>query len=528
MENYQPFKELVKPIRLSMARELLAKELCLLLAMVGGVFLLLSVVGYLFIVPFLSYILLITACIGVVFFLFRLWRNWPTEKQAVRLYNQFVSDDYAMTAYSYLNSEGAVEQLFVTKAIAEMRQKQLAVLKRKKSYIYPKFIFTGVACIIFCVFLQLFPSVNMEIAKKKENEIKTIAKAEKELAKAIKKETDKQVQKELKQVQKELEKQDTVDKTFAELEKQAKELQLKKRKLQEKSSERQKAEATLNEAGLKSLSKAISDKDQEAVKQELQKANEQYEQLTDKQKEALNQLTGGNKQLTEEQLQKLLEQMDELLNNEELLKQLESVQTELAQLENVLKKESLANGITTPNSNTIATGSNNSGANSSGNANSNGQQGQSDQEGAANGNDGAGSGDGSGNGSGSGTGSGSGSGSGNGSGSGSGSGSGNGGGSGNGNGPGAGLGSGSRELTVPEKVDGKENTEVDSGKLGDGKQGQVTEGEGPVLKGNVRPYEQVFSEYEASYRESTSRYKLPHDLENIVKNYFTDIKPNEK
>ena len=81
---------------------------------------------------------------------------------------------------------------------------------------------------------------------------------------------------------------------------------------------------------------------------------------------------------------------------------------------------------------------------------------------------------------------------------------------------------------MPEKLDGKQNTEVDAGKLGEGKQGQMTEGEGPILKGNVRPYEQVFSDYETAYRESTSRYKLPHDLENIVKNYFTEIKPNEK
>ncbi|MER2061083.1 MAG: hypothetical protein ABTA16_19885, partial [Niallia sp.] len=276
MENLKQYKELVKPVRQSLARELIAKELCLFLAIVGGVFLLLSVIAYFFVLPFLSSILLIASSICVFFLLFRLWRKWPTEKQAVKLYNQFVSDDYALAAYSYLQSEGAVEQLVVKQAISEMERKQLAVLKRKKRYIYSTFIFSGVACLVMCVLLQLFPSVNMEAAKKKENEIKTIAKAEKELEKAIKKETDKQVKKELKQVQKELEKKETVEKTFAELEKQMKELQLKKRKLQEKSSERQKAEATLDEAGLKSLSKAISEKDQELVKKELQKANEQY------------------------------------------------------------------------------------------------------------------------------------------------------------------------------------------------------------------------------------------------------------
>ena len=83
-------------------------------------------------------------------------------------------------------------------------------------------------------------------------------------------------------------------------------------------------------------------------------------------------------------------------------------------------------------------------------------------------------------------------------------------------------------MTIPEKVEGKQNQEVDIGQLGEGKQGEMQEGEGPVLKGNITPYEQVFSEYEEAYRESTSRYKLPQDLENIVKNYFTDINPDEK
>ncbi|HWJ76600.1 MAG TPA: hypothetical protein VNR61_00800, partial [Niallia sp.] len=127
-------------------------------------------------------------------------------------------------------------------------------------------------------------------------------------------------------------------------------------------------------------------------------------------------------------------------------------------------------------------------------------------------------------------GNGSGQGNGNGSGQGNGTGSGKGNGQGNGSGgSGAGLGSGSRELlTIPEKVNGKQNQEVDTGKLGEGKQGELQEGEGPVLKGSITPYEQVFSKYEKAYRESTARYNLPKDLENIVKNYFTDIKPNEK
>ena len=101
------------------------------------------------------------------------------------------------------------------------------------------------------------------------------------------------------------------------------------------------------------------------------------------------------------------------------------------------------------------------------------------------------------------------------------------GGSGNGIGSGAGLGQGSRELlTIPEKTVGKENKEIDGGQLGEGTAVEQSEGSGPVLKGTIRPYEEVFGEYEKSYRESSDRYQLPGNLEKIVQSYFTTIDPN--
>lgn len=136
-----------------------------------------------------------------------------------------------------------------------------------------------------------------------------------------------------------------------------------------------------------------------------------------------------------------------------------------------------------------------------------------------------------GSGSGSGTGSGSGSisGSGSGAGSGSGSGSGTGSGSGSGLGGGAGLGQGSRDLlTIPSGMEGETNIENDNGSLGKGTQGQQFEGNGPVIKGSIRRYSEVFGNYESSYRQSTDRYKLPADLEEIVKNYFTSIDPDKE
>lgn len=96
-------------------------------------------------------------------------------------------------------------------------------------------------------------------------------------------------------------------------------------------------------------------------------------------------------------------------------------------------------------------------------------------------------------------------------------------------GGGAGLGQGSRELlTIPERFQGDTNVETDAGTIGEGQTGQQSEGTGPVLKGNIRPYSEVFESYEQAYRQSTERLDLPADLGDIVKNYFSTIDPNEE
>lgn len=79
-------------------------------------------------------------------------------------------------------------------------------------------------------------------------------------------------------------------------------------------------------------------------------------------------------------------------------------------------------------------------------------------------------------------------------------------------------------LTIPEKIDGKQNTETDNGKLGEGS-GEQEEADGPVLRGNIRNYEEVYQQYEESYRQSTDRLSLPSDLNDIVKNYYNKLDP---
>ena len=94
---------------------------------------------------------------------------------------------------------------------------------------------------------------------------------------------------------------------------------------------------------------------------------------------------------------------------------------------------------------------------------------------------------------------------------------------------GAGIGQGSRELlTIPQRLNGKTNMEIDNGMLGEGQANAQSDGNGPVLKGSIRPYTEVYRQYEQAYRQSTDRYKYPADLEEIVKSYFTNIDPNKE
>lgn len=94
-----------------------------------------------------------------------------------------------------------------------------------------------------------------------------------------------------------------------------------------------------------------------------------------------------------------------------------------------------------------------------------------------------------------------------------------------GSGSGAGFGQGSRELTIPEKIDGEESAENDFGQLGEGNGEQQLASKAPVLKGTLRSYEEVYGNYERTYRESVERMDLPAYLEDAVKEYFSDLNP---
>ena len=64
---------------------------------------------------------------------------------------------------------------------------------------------------------------------------------------------------------------------------------------------------------------------------------------------------------------------------------------------------------------------------------------------------------------------------------------------------------------------------MDGGPLGDGSNVSEQQGNGPITKGSIRPYEEVVGAYKNSYLESSDRLQLPKDLQNVVQSYFTSI-----
>lgn len=519
MDNKDSFLQLLKPVRKQLWTAFLIREFQFYLVLLGVWLTAIRLLSLFVVIPFLYHYSILGAAALIGFLLFRIWRKRPYYSDAARLYNQFVTEDRVLTAYSFINKDGIMEKLLLQDAIKHMKYKRQEVLQRKKYYLEKRLLLWSAVLFSGCIFLFIIPNENSELANKKENDIKLVNKAEKELKEKIKQEKEEGVKKSLEEAKEKVAQSKTAEEALTELAKQMKELELKELKEKEKQEALKDWQDSLNESGMNQLAELLAQKDLEKIEKELANLNGKWEKLSEKQKEAMQSMTGQEQQLSEEELEGIVKAIEEALQSQDALSDLAAAKAALQSSGQALQQQLTASG--TPPSK-LAFSSGNGGKASGKKANSSGQTGSgspSDSKGNAS----AGAKQSSSNATGDGTGSGTGSGSGSGSGSG-GSGAG---GSGSGNGSGAGLGKGSREfLTIPEKTAGKENREIDNGQLGEGVAVEQTEGSGPVLKGTLRPYEEVYGEYEESYRESTDRYKLPANLEKIVQNYFTNIDPN--
>lgn len=520
MENKRSFLQLLKPVRKQLWLALLFREFQLYLVLLGAWLAVILLLSRIIIIPFLHYYMIIGATALIGFLLFRIWRKHPNNYDAVHLYNQFVADDRVVTAYDFIEKDGMLEKLQLQDAIKHMKSKREEVLQRKKKYLNKKMLLWSTFLFASCIFLIIIPNEKGDLAKKIENDIKLVNKAEKELHEKMKEEKDESVKKRLEEAKEKVAQSKTAEQALSELVKQMKELELKELKEKEKQEAIKDWQNLLNESGMNQLAEVLAQKDLEKVEKELAKLNEQWENLSEKQTEAMRSFTGQNQQLSEEELKKTVKTIEEALQSPETLTNLAAAKTALQSSGEALQQQLTASG--TPSSLALSSQNgnepkekkaSNSGENGDGTS-SNSQGNASTGSNQSNGNGNA-SGNGTGNGSGSSSDSGT------------GSGGGGTGGSGSGTGSGAGLGAGSREfLTIPEKTAGRENREIDGGQLGEGVAVEQSEGSGPVLKGTIRPYEEVFGEYEKSYRESSDRYQLPENLEKIVQSYFTNIDPN--
>ena len=438
----------------------------------------------------------------------------------LEIYNQFVPDDRVLYAYKFLEDDRIIAVLQVADAISHMKNTQEAVIRRKKQYWYPRRLLLILTLIAGSILLFVTPNDKIEMAKQHEKEIKLAAEAEKELEEKIKKEKDPEVKKILKEIKDKLADKKTAEEALKELAKQTKNIELKELKEKEKQTVLENWKAELKKSGLENLEKLINQKNLEAIEKELTKLNEKWSELSEEQKKALSQLAQKEEQLTEKELSHLVEQIESALDSQELLKELAAAAESIKNTGMELQNQMNANGFPpgqlafAPPNQTASQGTSPAGQSNTNNGTvpKTGQNSQGSSSGNGTGGNGSGSDNGNGGGSGTGTGSGSSSGSG-----------------GGGTGSGAGTGQGSREmLTIPDQLAGKENLESDHGTIGEGQSGQQLDGLGPILKGTIRPYSEVYGEYEESYRQSTDRYKLPVDLEEIVKNYFTNIDPNKE
>ncbi|MBB6443810.1 hypothetical protein [Bacillus benzoevorans] len=518
MEEKVAFLQLLKPVRKQLWTALFVCEFQLYFLFLGVWLACILLLSRIIVIPFPLHYSILGAAALMGLLLFRIWRKRPDDYDAVLLFNRFVADDRVVTAYSFIGKGGLMETLQLQDAVKHMKRKQEEVLQRRKKHLEKRMLLWSALLFAGCAILFILPNENSDLAKKRENDIKLVNKAEKELKEKLKQEKDEGVKKSLEEAKEKVAQSKTAEEALTNLAKQMKELELKVLKEKEKQEVLKDWQDSLNESGINQLAELLAKKDLRKIEKELAKLNGQWEKLPEKQKEAMQSFTGQEQQLSAEELERIVKTIEEALQSEDILADLARAKTAIESSGQALQQQLAANG-TPPEK--LAFSSGNGGKPSGNKSNGNGQtgvensvssQGKSSTGANQSGSNAAGNGTGSGNGSGSGSGSGAGSG---------------GGGTGSGNGSGAGLGEGPRGfLTIPEKTTGKENREIDGGQLGEGAAAEQTEGSGPVMKGTVRPYEEVYGEYEESYRESSDRYKLPANLEKIVQNYFTNIDPN--
>ncbi|MEG0258818.1 MAG: hypothetical protein RR595_10075 [Lysinibacillus sp.] len=436
---------------------------------------LLVLVSRLFVWPYYRQTAMAVFVIGILATVAFMWWKRAKEQEAMHALDRYFSHNELVTALSFKDDENPLVQSLLGKAVQKAEDAFMQFKARKKNWLRPTALIGLFATTIVLSMLYMFPAATQIEAIEVEKEKAVVEDIKKEVAKLENKAKTKEVKEQLKELQNTLKETETAEEALREVVKKQKELTLKEQQLKEKQ--------TASENGA-SEGDGLSKEEVEQLKELAQMQNE----LTQ------------NANATQTAMSKLGKPASNALQN--AIASANNAQSNSLNNPNATQKPS---GNSNPNNKLGQNGAQGQGS-SQGN-----QAGQGKQPGKGGSGQGQGSGQGSGSGSGQGAGQGSGSGLGQGQGSGQG-------------GSGAGTGQGGRDLlTTPKRLGGSSETSQDGGPLGDGSQVSEQQGNGPITKGSIRPYEEVMGSYKDSYLESSNRLKLPKDLQNVVQSYFTSI-----
>ncbi|MGM0789022.1 MAG: hypothetical protein ACQEUD_02885 [Bacillota bacterium] len=301
-QNREQFLNLLKPVRRQLLFAAALKELQHLLFYGGAAILIVLLLARTVVIPDLPVYLSAAALVSLSLSFWRFWFRKPGFREAAAVYNRFVPDDRVLTAYSLLDSEGLVERLQLEEALSYMKRDHESVLKRKKQFLYPKWVLGALAVLLAVSAAAYLPSTTMERASQLEEEKEMVESAEEELKEKAKKEKDPETQKLIDETAKEISKLDSAAEALKKLEKQNKSLELQKMKELERQRKLEETKSRLNNAGLSSLAAALDNKELNKAMEELKELQKNPAELSDGQKEALQELAQKDGPLTDEEI----------------------------------------------------------------------------------------------------------------------------------------------------------------------------------------------------------------------------------
>ncbi|MBU9713102.1 hypothetical protein [Evansella tamaricis] len=458
------------------------------------------------------------------------YKKRPTNQEVVQLYDETVKENRVLTAFSFLSDNREISIFQRRDAVRRMKDSIQHIHEKLQWRILWKELSISLILLAGVILSFLYPSEQM-LAASDLNTNKELLNELEEEVESIEDQVKEELQDLLDQLQDQLKGVEDTDEALQEILLSEARLEVLRLELLEKEQELNQMADMFYDAGLTEMAEALKSLNEESVQDALEHLFSNMDQLTEEQKKLLVEWMknlemdniGSLEDLTSEEVAELLEkieqQLKELVTANLDLEAIQKLQEQIQQIAQSLNRNMVNAGLS---ENTSLSFTRSPSTNQSSNGNDSGQQGDGDPKGSGDANSGNQAGNngqnqgGTGNGDGNGVGQ-----------------SPDGGrGVGNGTGPGgqgAGSGQGSRELvTIPERLTGETNLETDSGELGFG-EGERQESEtAPVLKGNVRPYQEVLGHYESTYRESINRMQLPHHLEDIVRDYFSELHMEEE